>query len=86
MCVYAPFKSATLHIISPFHERDGGISFYKSVIHDQIYFLFFLQTLYSLEIGTSGCLYLLIPTASERLIDRIDLSPSLAAGSSSGLP
>lgn len=27
-----------------------------------------------------------IPTASERSIDRIDLSPSLAAGSSSGLP
>lgn len=41
MCVYAPFKSATLQIISLFHERDGGISFYKSVIHDKIYIFFF---------------------------------------------
>lgn len=86
MCVYAPFKSATLHIISLFDERDGGISFYKFVNHNKIYIYIFLQTVYSLEIGTSGCLFLLIPTASERLIDRIDLSPSLAAGSSSGLP
>lgn len=49
------------------------------------YFFYFVEIFHSQDIGTSGCLYFLIPTTSERLIDRIDLLPSLAAGSSSGL-